>query len=250
MNFIYYGHSCFAIETNGKTLLFDPFISGNELAKNIDIQQIRADYILISHAHSDHTADVELIAKNTGAKIISTFEIVTHYQQKGFEGHPMNFGGKWDFDFGRVKMVQAMHTSSFADGSYGGAAGGFILTLEGKSIYYSGDTALFSDMELFGRMHNITWAILPVGDNFTMDVEQALMASLMLDCDQVIGVHYDTFGYIMIDHVGAKEKFAAKGKELHLLSIGEHLNLSFEGVSVSEMNKHNFMDDNPKGEVI
>ncbi|POY39159.1 metal-dependent hydrolase [Solitalea longa] len=250
MNFTYYGHSCFSIETNGKTLLFDPFISGNELAKHIDIDRIRADYILISHAHSDHTADVEQIAKNTGAKIISTFEIVMHYQQKGFEGHPMNFGGKWDFDFGRVKMVQAMHTSSFADGSYGGAAGGFIITLEGKSIYYSGDTALFSDMELFGRMHNINWAILPIGDNFTMDVEQALMASLMLNCDQIIGVHYDTFGYIMIDHSGAKEKFAVKGKELHLLAVGEQLNLSLNGASVSEMSRQNFMDDNPKGEVI
>ncbi|UKJ08162.1 metal-dependent hydrolase [Solitalea lacus] len=242
MKFTYFGHSCFLIETEGKSLLFDPFITGNELAKNIDINSIKADYILISHAHSDHTADVEFIARNTGAKIISSFEIVSHYQKLGFEGHPMNFGGKWNFDFGQVKMVQAMHSSSFADGSYGGAAGGFIITIEGKSIYYSGDTALFSDMELFGKMHNISWAILPIGDNFTMDTEQALMAANMLSCDQIIGVHYDTFGYIVIDHDKAKELFTSNGKELHLLNVGQWINLSTNGSAVSELSKENYME--------
>lgn len=225
MKFTYYGHSCFSIEANGKTLLFDPFITGNELAKHIDVNKIKADYILISHAHSDHTADVEVIAKNTGAKIVSNFEIVSYYEKKGFHGHPMNFGGKWNFDFGVIKYVQALHSSSFGDGTYGGEPGGFIITANNKTIYYSGDTALFSDMQLFGRLHAINWAILPVGDNFTMDAYQAAVASSMLNCDKVIGVHYDTFGFIKIDHEASKQLFAAEGKELHLVNIGEGLNL-------------------------
>ncbi|MOA20251.1 metal-dependent hydrolase [compost metagenome] len=195
------------------------------MAKHIDVSKIKADYILISHAHSDHTADVEFIAKNTGAKIISNFEIVSYYEAKGFHGHPMNFGGKWNFDFGVVKYVQALHSSSFGDGTYGGEPGGFIITSNGKTVYYAGDTALFSDMQLFGRLHAINWAILPVGDNFTMDAQQAAVASSMLNCDKVIGVHYDTFGFIKIDHEASKQLFAVEGKELHLVPIGNSLNL-------------------------
>lgn len=222
MKITYYGHSCFGIETGGKHLLFDPFITDNELAKHIDATQISVDYILVSHAHNDHTADVESIARRTGATIISNWELVTYYGHKGLHnGHPMNFGGKWQFDFGTVKMVQAVHTSSFPDGSYGGAAGGFIINLEGKTIYYSGDTGLFTDMKLFGELHKIDLAFLPIGDNFTMDVEQATMASDFIQCNRIIGMHYDTFGFIKINKEEAIEKFRAKGKKLALLQIGE-----------------------------
>lgn len=222
MELTYYGHSCFSLKCNGKHLLFDPFIEGNELTKGkVDKTKIPADYILASHAHIDHTADLEAIARRTGAKIIGSWELVTYYGQKGLDnGHPMNFGGSWDFDFGKVHFVQAAHTSSFEDGTYGGAAGGFIIESEGKTIYYAGDTALMMDMKLFGELHQIDVALLPIGGNFTMDVNHALKASDFIQCDNIIGMHYDTFGFIEINKAEAIEKFKAKNKSLTLLEIG------------------------------
>ena len=148
MKITYLGHATLSIETKDKTLLIDPFISGNELAENIDVSQLQADYILVTHAHQDHILDVEAIAKRTGAKVISNYEIVTYFGNKGIEGHPMNHGGSWDFEFGKVKYVNAIHTSSFPDGTYGGQPGGFVIEGEHKTIYIAGDTALTMDMKL------------------------------------------------------------------------------------------------------
>lgn len=222
MKFTYYGHSCFSIEVAGKTLLFDPFISPNPLASHIDMAAIKADYILISHAHMDHVADAVALAKQTGATCVSNYEIYIWLQAQGIENvHPLNHGGQWKFDFGAVKFVNAIHSSSFADGSYGGQPGGFILdTVEG-TFYYSGDTALTSDMKIWGKQYDIDLAILPIGDNFTMGYEDAAYASKLLKCKQVIGVHYDTFGYIKIDHAAAVEAFAQQGAKLHIFEIGQ-----------------------------
>jgi L-ascorbate metabolism protein UlaG (beta-lactamase superfamily) len=135
----------------------------------------------------------------------------------------MNIGGKRDFDFGKVTMTYAMHSSSFADGTYGGAAAGFMLEIEGKTIYYSGDTALNQEMKLLGERFTIDWALLPIGGNFTMDAADAAEAANFLRTKNVIGLHYDTFGYIVIDPIASKSAFSNSGANLTLLKIGEQI---------------------------
>lgn len=223
MKITFLGHASLSIETKDKTLLIDPFISGNELAKNIDVNKLRADYILITHAHQDHILDAEAIAKRTGAKIISNFEIVTFFENLGLSGHPMNHGGSWKFDFGTLTYTNAIHSSSFPDGSYGGQPGGFILeTLEGN-IYIAGDTALTFDMKIIPLKCKLDLAVLPVGDNFTMGFESACIASDFVACNRILGYHFDTFGYIEINHEKAIAYFKEHGKELNLLKIGASL---------------------------
>ncbi|HMO38690.1 MAG TPA: metal-dependent hydrolase [Saprospiraceae bacterium] len=224
MKITYYGHACFGMEVKGKHLIFDPFISPNELAKSIDIQSIPADYILLSHAHGDHVADVETIVQNTGASLISNAEIITYYSQKGIEGHMMNHGGKWKFDFGIVKYTTAIHSSSFPDGSNGGNPGGFVIWNDANCFYYAGDTALTMDMKLIPMTcPRLDFAILPLGDNFTMGYEDAVIASDFIECEKIIACHFDTFGYIRIDHEEAKKAFAKRGKELILPGIGQSI---------------------------
>jgi L-ascorbate metabolism protein UlaG (beta-lactamase superfamily) len=226
MRFTFYGHACFSVELEGKKILFDPFISPNEKAESIDVDAIEADYILVSHGHEDHLADVESIAKRTGAILVSNFEIVTWFGKKGIEnGHPMNHGGSWEFDFGTVKFINAIHSSSFPDGSYAGNPGGFIVSSKEKSFYYSGDTALTMDMKLIGEYENLDFAVFPIGDNFTMGIQSAVVASDFIKCNKIIGIHYDTFGYIEIDHATAINDFKVKGKELTLLEIGQTIEL-------------------------
>lgn len=221
MKITYLGHAALAIEVAGKKLIVDPFISPNPLAKDIDVEALEADYILITHAHQDHIVDVDAIAKRTGATIVSNFEIVTHYGNLGFEGHPMNHGGSWQFEFGRVTYTNAIHTSSFPDGSYGGQPGGFLLETDEGNIYIAGDTALTFDMKLIPMQCKLDFAVLPIGDNFTMGYESAVIAADFIECDKIMGYHYDTFGYIEIDHDKAKKAFSAAGKELILLPIGD-----------------------------
>lgn len=224
MKITFLGHASLHIETKGFNLIVDPFISANEKASHINIDDLKADFILLTHAHQDHILDVETIAKNTGAKIISNYEIVTHYGEKGIEGHPMNHGGSWQFDFGKVKYVNAIHTSSFPDGSYGGQPGGFVIQAD-KTIYIAGDTALTYDMKLIAKQFKLDLAVLPIGDNFTMGIDDALTASDFIKCDRILGYHYDTFGYIEIDKPKAKAKFDSQLKKLQLLEIGESIEL-------------------------
>ena len=225
MKITFYGHACIGITVNDVNILVDPYISANPKASHINIEAIKADYILLTHAHQDHTLDVPAIVKRTNAIIISNFEIVAHYESLGYEGHPMNLGGSWDFEFGTVKYVNAIHTSSFADGTYGGQPGGFVIEGEHKNIYIAGDTALTLDMKLIPARTTLDLAILPIGDNFTMGIEDAIMASDFVKCDKVLGYHFDTFGYIEIDHEEAKRKFFDSGKDLMLLEIGESIEL-------------------------
>ena len=223
MEITFYGHSCVAIKTGETHLLIDPFISENPLAKGLNIGDIKADYILITNAHQDHTMDVEAIAKRTKAKVISNFEIVEYYYGLDIDGHPMNLGGAWEFPFGTLKMVPALHSSTFPDGKSGGMAAGFILKTNEKNIYISGSTTLHLDMQLIPVRFKLDLAILPIGGNFTMDVEDAVMESDFVKCNKVLGVNYDTFNLIKIDHEAAKRSFKAKGKELILLEIGKSL---------------------------
>ncbi|WCM42739.1 metal-dependent hydrolase [Flavobacterium sp. CBA20B-1] len=223
MKITYYGHASLGIEINDIHIIVDPFISANELAKHIDVNSLKAHYILITHAHGDHILDVETIAKNTGATIVSNAEIAGYYEAKGFKAHPMNHGGSWDFDFGRLKYVNAIHSSSFPDGTYGGQPGGFVIEADNKNLYIAGDTALTYDLKLVSMRNPLDLAILPIGSNFTMDVDDAAVAAEFLDVTKVLGYHYDTFGYIKIDHEVAKQKFANKHKELILLPVGDSI---------------------------
>lgn len=222
MKFTYYGHACFLVEINNTKLLFDPFITPNPLAAHIDINKIECDYILVSHGHSDHIVDCLAIAERTQATVISNYEIIVWLQNKGLKkGHMMNTGGHWIFDFGKVKCVNAVHSSSMPDGSYGGNPMGFLVETPKKSFYYSGDTALTLDMQLIGEYKNIDVALFPIGNNFTMGVDNAVIASQFVKCDKVVGLHYDTFDLIKIDHQDAVDRFASVGKDLFLIPIGE-----------------------------
>jgi L-ascorbate metabolism protein UlaG (beta-lactamase superfamily) len=226
MKFTYYGHSCFAVEIADQTILFDPFITPNELAREISLDQIKADYILISHGHFDHISDAVDLAKRTGATVISNFEIVTWLGKQGIaKTHPMNHGGGRDFDFGRVKYVAAVHSSQLPDGTYGGNPGGFVIGNSEGSFYYAGDTALTRDMKLIGDEFDLRFAVLPIGDNFTMGTKDAIRATDFIKCKSIVGVHYDTFPPIKIDRAVAEGAFAKAGLKLHLPAIGETINL-------------------------
>ena len=226
MKLTFYGHDCFSVEVNNKKLMFDPFISQNELAKHINIADIEADYILLTHGHSDHIADCVTIAQATGAKVICNFEIHEWLNKNGVQNtYPMNTGGRWDFEDFEVKCVVAQHSSSLPDGSYGGNPMGFIIFSEEGNFYNSGDTALTMDMQLIPKWAKLNFAVLPIGDNFTMGPSDAVEAAKMINCNEILGVHYDTFGYIVIDHEKTKKMFADAGLTLHLPGIGKTISL-------------------------
>ena len=222
MKFIYYGHACFAVQAGGRTLLFDPFISPNPLAKSIDLKNVAADFILVSHGHGDHVADVVDVAQRTGATVITPFEVGTWFEGKGVKNvQAMNHGGAAKMDFGRVKLTSAIHSSSMPDGSYGGNPCGFVVESSDGNFYYSGDTALTSDMKLVGELTKLSFAVFPIGDFFTMGIEDAIRAADFVGVSKFIGVHYDTFPPIKIDHKAVLETARAAGKELLLPGIGE-----------------------------
>ncbi|MGH8046109.1 MAG: metal-dependent hydrolase [Chthoniobacterales bacterium] len=224
MKFTYYGHSCFAVETGGKTLLFDPFITPNELAKAIDVDAIPADYILLSHGHFDHVTDAVRIARRTGAPVIANYEVSQWIGNQGITAvQAMNPGGSHAFDFGRVKSVVAIHSSSLPDGSYGGQPGGFVVETKEGNFYFAGDTALTLDMKLIAEEFALRFAVMPVGDSFTMGAADAAKAAGLVGCDEVVGVHFDTWPPIQIDHEAAKAEFSKAGRQLHLLKVGESL---------------------------
>jgi L-ascorbate metabolism protein UlaG (beta-lactamase superfamily) len=226
MKIRFLGHSCFEIIIGKYNLVFDPFISGNSKASHIDIKSLKPNFILLSHGHADHVMDAEAIARASGAKIISNYEVVSWYKGMGLDGHEMNHGGSWDFDFGRVKYVNAVHSSMLPDGSYGGNPGGFVVKTAEGQFYFAGDTAVYSDMKLIPQLcGKIDFAILPIGSNFTMDYQEALLASDFIECDKILGCHFDTFPYIEINHQEVQAAFKSKGKEMILLNIGETIEI-------------------------
>lgn len=220
----FHGHACFAIKTDQANLLIDPFLTGNAMA-DVRPEQVRPDYILVTHAHGDHLGDAIPIAKRTGATIISNNEIANYVSQHGAKAHNMHIGGAHVFPFGKVKLTIAHHGSSFPDGSYGGNPCGLLLWLEDKVLYHAGDTALFLDMKLYGE-EGIDVAMLPIGDNFTMGPEDAVKAVGFLQPKQAILMHYNTFGVIAQDAQAVADAIRAKtGAQPILLKPGETLTL-------------------------
>lgn len=226
MKLTYYGQSCFCVEVQGKKILFDPFIRPNTLAKHIHVDSIKVDYIFLSHGHGDHVADAVEIAKGANATCVAPFEVANWLMVHGVEKvHHLNQGGPVKFDFGSARGVHAVHSSSFPDGSYAGNPLGYIFkTVEGN-FYYSGDTALTMDMQLIPMWAKLDFSVMPIGGNFTMDVSDAIIAADFVQCDTVVGVHYNTFDVIKIDTNQAILDFKAADKTLLLPGIGETINI-------------------------
>jgi L-ascorbate metabolism protein UlaG (beta-lactamase superfamily) len=225
-NITYYGHSCFLVELSGKNILFDPFISPNPKASMIDISTIKPDLVVISHGHGDHIADAVSICKQSQAQVISVYEITEWLSAQGVtNGLPMNIGGSINLGFCSIKMVKAEHSSSFPDGSYAGSAVGFVIKTLEVCFYYAGDTALTLDMQLIPLEYELDFAFLPIGDNFTMGISDAVKAAKLIDSKKIIGMHFDTFTPIEIDHKSAYSSFSDASIQLILPLINQTFEL-------------------------
>lgn len=220
MKISYHGHSVVKIETNEKTILIDPFITGNSLC-DLKADQVKADVILLTHGHNDHLGDTVDIAKRNNALVVAIADLATYLGWKGVNTHPLSIGGAYTFDFGKVKLTQAFHGSSFTEEEnqqiiYTGMPAGLLLTIENKIIYHAGDTGLFSDMKLLGEFYDIDVAFLPIGDNFTMGPEDALIAADWINAKLVVPIHYNTFPLIKQDaNAFVKRLKKSQGKVLH-----------------------------------
>lgn len=226
MKITYFGHSCFEISGTDTRVLFDPFIRHNPAAAHIDVSSLKPTHIVLSHGHGDHVADAAEIANQSGAMLIANFEVATWFGNQGVKNTlGMNTGGKFTAGNLSVSLTTALHSSSMPDGSYGGSPNGVIITVDGQTAYFAGDTDVFSDMKLISDSCKPAFAFLPVGDLFTMGIDRAAMAAEIMGMKKVIGMHFDTFPPIAIDHAAAKEHFANKGIELILMKIGETIEL-------------------------
>lgn len=202
MKISFHGHSVVQIQTNGKTILIDPFITGNGLT-DLKAEKVKADVIILTHGHNDHVGDTVAIAKRSDALVVANADLTTFLSWQGVKTHGMNIGGSFQFDFGTVKLTQAFHGSGYATDKneivYCGMPTGILFSNEGKTIYHAGDTGLFSDMKLIGERHSIDVAFLPIGDNFTMGPEDAAYAAQLLNAKTVVPIHFNTFPPIKQD---------------------------------------------------
>ncbi|MFB5663595.1 metal-dependent hydrolase [Alteribacillus sp. HJP-4] len=227
MKVTYHGHSVVNIETNGKNVLIDPFISGNELC-DLNADDVKADVILLTHGHNDHVGDTVDIAKRNDALVVAPFELATYLGWQGLNTHPLHIGGGYTFDFGRVKLTQAFHGSSYTEEEnqkiiYTGMPAGILFEAEGKTVYHMGDTALFSDMKMIGERHPADLLFVPIGDNFTMGPEDAKQAVEWLKPKFTVPIHYDTFPPIKQDAKAFVESISPqKGQAL---KAGESVDL-------------------------
>ncbi|HUH19848.1 metal-dependent hydrolase [Albibacterium sp.] len=227
MEAVYYGHSTVGLNLNNIEVLFDPFITHNKLAAHVDLGALKPDYIFLSHCHGDHVADLVEVQRNGNSQVVSIVESAAWVKKQGIATDKvtgMNFGGTISTDFGSAKMVYALHTNSTPEGGYAGVAAGYVLKSGDKTIYFAGDTALTLEMQLLADQ-NLDWAFLPIGGFFTMDVEDAIKAAGLINCKNIIGIHYNTFPPIEINTEEAIEKFRKAGFNLHLLKVGEKISL-------------------------
>ena len=218
MRITYLGHSCFEIETLGKKILIDPFLV---MSPNYDYNGVTD--IFVTHGHSDHLGSAVEISKKTGAKITAVFELANYCASKGATAQGINLGAWMDYEWGRVIAVPAFHSSSTPDGIYAGCPCGFIFAIEGKAIYHAGDTCLNSEMEIIGNLYQPQISMLPIGGTYTMDIEQAVVASVMLKTSEVIPMHYNTFEAIKVNVEDFTRQIRDKGKIPLVLKIGQNL---------------------------
>ena len=225
MKLTYFGHSAFQIETNGTTVLFDPFITGNPHTDGVvTADDLNPDVILLTHAHGDHWGDTLDIAKRTGALLVANYEITSYAQNHGHANvQPMNTGGSWTFDWGTVTQTYARHSSSFPDGTYGGNPNGYLVYIEGRCIYAAGDTCPFAEMAWIGEDNPVDVALLPIGDCFTMGPKDAVRAARMVNPALTIPLHYDTFPLIEVDTDAWVALMADAGLATRVLAPGETL---------------------------
>lgn len=221
----WYGHAALGLETGGYKLLVDPFFTGNPLASTTP-DKVEADFILLSHGHSDHVGDAVEIAKRTGAKIIANAEICGWLTKKGLQTHAQHLGGGYRHPFGYLKLTLAIHGSGLPDGAYGGNPAGFLLTThDDRKIYMACDTGLFGDMRLIGE-EDVDLAILPIGDNYTMGPDDALRAVKLLTPRHVIPIHYNTWDVIAQDPLAwAKRVEQETGTRVHVIKPGESFSI-------------------------
>ncbi|HHL40491.1 MAG TPA: metal-dependent hydrolase [Deltaproteobacteria bacterium] len=219
MKITFCGHSCFIIEGSSASVVIDPFLTGNPQAA-VRAEDVKVDAVLVTHGHADHLGDAVDIAKRNNARIIAPFELVNYCIEKGAEGHPMHIGGGFDFPFGRVKLTVAHHGSTTESGAVGNPCG-FIISMDGRTVYHAGDTGLFGDMKLIGETNSIDCAMVPIGDNFTMGIDDAVRAVELIRPKVVIPMHYNTWDVIKAD----PEEFAARlsggPAEVRVLKPGE-----------------------------
>ncbi|PLS14829.1 metal-dependent hydrolase [Bacillus sp. M6-12] len=226
MKVSFHGHAVVKVETGGKTILIDPFITGNGLT-DLKVEDVKADVIILTHGHNDHVGDTVEIAKKNNSLVIATAELATYLSWQGLNTHGMHIGGSFEFDFGKVKLTPAFHGSGFTTQDneiiYCGMPAGLLLMAEGKTIYHAGDTAVYSDMKLIGERNSIDLAFLPIGDNFTMGPEDAALAAEFLRAAKVVPIHYNTFPPIKQDPI----KFIGMLKEGigHVMSPGDGMEL-------------------------
>lgn len=216
----YLGHSAFLVEGSKVSLIIDPFLKNNPKAAKKP-EEIKVGYVLLSHGHGDHLGDALEIAKANNATIIAPFELAGYCASKGAQIHPMHIGGGFNFPFGRVQLTIAHHGSATDDGVYTGNPCGFLITMDGKTLYHAGDTALFYDMKLIGELHPVDLALLPIGDNFTMGGADAVKAAELVNAKRTIPMHYDTFDLIKADPKKFVEELSRKGIKGEVLPVGQ-----------------------------
>jgi len=226
MKITFLGHSCIEISNKDYTVFIDPFITGNPAAIITKDDVKKCDYIILTHGHGDHYGDTDFLAEKFGSTVLATFELATYTAKKGIKTHELNIGGGFNFPVGRVKLTPAHHSSSTPDGNYAGEPAGVIVNIDGKTIYHAGDTSLFNDMKITGDTNKIDFAFLPIGDNYTMGVDDAVKATEFLKADTVIPVHYNTFDLIKADVEDFKRKVESIGKKCLILKPGESINLN------------------------
>ncbi|NOY61329.1 MAG: metal-dependent hydrolase [Calditrichaeota bacterium] len=222
----YIGHDAFLLEHDATRIVFDPFLSGNPLITT-NPDELKVDYVLLTHGHGDHLGDGITIAQNNNATVVAPFELTTYCASQGCKVHPMHIGGAFHFPFGRVKLTIAHHGSGADLGgdalAYMGNPCGFLVTLDGKTVYHAGDTGIFLDMKLIGEMDEIDIALLPIGDNFTMGIDDAVKAAEFLQAKLTIPMHYNTFEVIEVDPLEFQKKISAIGLSSRVLEFGESL---------------------------